>query len=313
MVTNRVYKVLVTTGGAAAANVAAVTAGKYAVLKKDGTVFTAGDTITAGDEFQIVVAGPDGSKVFSDLIRLKDVTTYEKQVYRARVEQVVTAVPDTPVAGQEYTLSILDYSDKEILQRRQNKRSYSVIAATGETATTLAGKFRTNINNDPAVSVTASGSGANIVLTADAVETTPNIIGEFQPQIFFDVFFSATDAEAYLTKFGTVTKTTPPDYGSGNYDQIRRLEQRGQGYVGVTNRTHFPVESGQYLSVLGTTYDVLVIQAERTYESNSATFGLVQSPVTLIIAVTAGQSTALEAILTPLIGSAPNEALTVEG
>jgi hypothetical protein len=312
MVTNRVYKVLVTTGGAAQATVAAITAGTYAVIKKDGTVFTAGNTIAQGDEFQIVVGAPDGTRVFSDLIKVRDVNAFEKQVYRAPVEQVLTIVADVPVAGQEYSINIIDYSDKEILQTRQAKKVYTVVA-TDNLAATVATQFRTKINADPNAIVVASGSGANIVLTAKVTESTPNTIGEYSSQTVFDAFGEKVDIYEQYQAFGTKTYTTAPDYGSGTFPQIRKFEQRGQGYIGVTNRTKFPVEAGLYLSVAGTNYDTYIIEAERTYNSNSATFGQVKSPVTLILAVTAGQGTALEAILTPLIGSAPAEGLGVDG
>lgn len=312
MVTNRVYKVLVTTGGAAQATVAAITAGTYAVIKKDGTVFTAGNTITAGDEFQIVVGAPDGTRVFSDLIKVRDVNAFEKAVYAAPVEQVITIVADVPVAGQEYAINIIDNSDKEILQMRQAKKVYTV-TATDNLAATVATQFRTKINADPYAIVVASGSGANIVLTAKVTESTANIIGEYSAQTTFDAFGVEVNVFEQYNAFGTKTYTTAPNYGSGNFAQIRTLEQRGQGYIGVTNRTKFPIEAGQYLSVAGTNYDTYVIEAERTYNSNSATFGLVKSPVSLILAVTAGQGTALEAILTPLIQSAPAEALTIDG
>lgn len=312
-VTNRVFKVLATTGGAAAANVAALTAGKWIVLKKDGTAFAAADTIAAGDTFTVAVGSPSGAIVYSDPFAIKDITSYEKQVFRAKVEQVVTVVADTPVVGAEYSLLINDKSDKEILPCRQNIRRYTVLATTGETAATIAAKFIAKINADPASIVTASGTGANIVLTADAVANTANLVGEYYDQYFFEVAVSQADLYGYFTPWGTVTYTTAADFGSGNFYQVRKLEQRGIGYTGVTNRMLFPVETGDFTSVAGTNYDVYVIEQTNRHESGLYTIGQVKAPISLIIAVTAGQGTALEAILTPLIGSAPNEALTVEG
>lgn len=310
MVNNRVFKVLVTTG-TAAANVAALTAGKFVVLKKDGTAFSAADTITQGDAFKVAVGAPDGSVVFSDLLHLKDITAYQKTAYAARVEQVIDITLGTPVVGQEYEVGLINLSDKEILQRRQNKLVYSEIAATGETATTLAAKFVVDINADPAAFVVATSSGADITLTAKASETTVNIVGQYGQQVFFDAYCSVSDPNYYLTKFGTVVYTTAAGFGSGNYDQIKSLEGQAQGYIGVTNRRLFPIETGQYLSVLGTTYDTYIIEASRTFDSNSATFGKVSAPVSLIIACTSGAGSTLESILSPLIASAPNEALSV--
>ena len=312
-VTNRVFKVLVTTGGAQAANIAGLTSGKYIVLKKDGTPYTAGDTIAAGDTFTVGVGSPNGGIVFGDPIAVKDITAYEKQVYRAKVEQVVTVVADTPVAGTEYSLLVNERSDKEILPMRQAIRRYVIVAVTGETAATLAAKFIARINADPASVVVASGTGANIVLTAKAAPTAANSAGEYDHQNFFSVSTAQGDNFGYFTAWGTVTYTTAPDFGSGSFIQVRRLEQRGIGYTGVTNRTLFPVETGDFLSVAGTNYDVYVIEQQNRHESGVYTIGQVKAPISLIIAVTAGQGTALEAILNPLIASAPNEALSVEG
>src|SRR5882757_4853508 len=309
-VTNRVFKVLATTGGAAAANVAALTSGKYIVLKKDGTAFAAADTIAAGDTFTIAVGSPNGGVVYSDPFALKDITAYEKQVFRAKVEQVVTIVTGTPVAGAEYSLLVNDKSDKEILPCRQNIRRYTVVAAgSGETDATIAAKFIAKINADPASIVVASGTTNNVVLTAKAIANTANLAGEYYDQYYFEVAISQADVYGYFTPWGTVTYTTAPDYGSGNFWQVRTLEQRGIGYTGVTNRTLFPVETGDFLTVAGTNYDVYVIEQQNRHDSNVYTIGQVKAPISLIIAVTAGAGTALEAILSPLIASAPNEAL----
>jgi len=296
MVTNRVYRVLAT-NGTEAASVAALTAGQYVILKEDGSKLATADTITDEDFFTIVVKAPNGELVFSSRLRGKDIKQVNNGAYRARVEQVSTVTVAAPTAGQEYNLAIINTSDKEILTMRQNKRSYSVPAVVGETATTLADKFRTKINDDPASVVTASGSGASIILTADSIASTADLIGEYQSQYTFEVFLSEVNNFGYALAFGSVAATTAADPGAGNFDQVRTLEQRGQGYVGVTNRTKWPVEPGLYTTVSGVNYDVIIVEAEREYESNSATFGLVQSPVSVIIPVTSGAGVALLALI----------------
>lgn len=309
MVTNRVYKVLVTTGGAQAANLAAITAGKYCILKKNGTVYTAGDTINASDTFTIAVGDPSGNIVFSDPIQIKDITSFAKQAYAARVEQVVTVVTGTPVAGIEYTLLINDRSDKEILPCRQALRRYTVLATSADTDATIAASFAAKINADPASVVTASVSTNTITLTAKSVETQANLAGEYYKQIFFAVTLDAVDLYGFYQAWGTVTYTTAPNFGAGNFEQVRTLEQRGIGYTGVTNRMLFPIESGNFLSVPGTNYDVYVIENSNRHATGLETLGDARTPVSTIIAVTAGQGTALEAILTPLIASSPAETL----
>ncbi len=78
--------------------------------------------------------GSGGELVFSSRIRGKDIKNLNSEVYRARTEQVTTVDLSAPVAGQEYTISVIDTSDKEILTNRQNKRSYTHTAGAGETA-----------------------------------------------------------------------------------------------------------------------------------------------------------------------------------
>jgi len=309
MVTNRVYKVLVTTGGVQAANLAAITAGEYCILKKDGTIYTAGNTIAQSDTFTIAVGDPSGGIVFSDPIQVKDITSYAKQAYAAKVEQVVTVTTDTPVAGLEYSLLINDRSDKEILPMRQSLRRYTVLASSTDTATTIAASFVAKITADPASIVTAANAAAVITLTAKSVASTANLASEYYDQYFFAVEASVVDIYGYFQAYGTVVYTTAADFGSGNFYQVRNLEQRGLGYTGVTNRTAFPVETGNYLSVSGTNYDVYVIENSNRHATGLETLGDTRSPVSTIIAVTAGAGAGIEAILTPLIGSSPAETL----
>lgn len=308
-VTNRVYKVLVTTG-TAAANIAAITAGKFLITKKDGTTYTAGDTIAASDTFQIIVGDQAGSPVFSDPIAVKDITSFSKKVYTAKVEQVVTVTLGTPVAGQEYSLLVNNQSDKEILPMRQNLRRYTVVASSSDTATTLATSFFNKVNADPASVVVATNPSAGVVvLTAKAVANTSNNVGEFYDQTFFAAELSSIDNNGYFQAWGSIAATTAPVFGSGNFYQVRTLEQYGLGYTGITNRILFPQDIPNYLSVSGTNYDVYIIESQNKHESGLETLGRVISPITTVIAVTTTAATAFEAILAPLIQSAPTETL----
>lgn len=308
-VTNRVYKVLVTTG-TAAANIAAITAGKYVITKKDGTAYSAADTIAASDTFQIVVGDPAGQTVFSDPIKVKDITSFQKQAFAAKVEQVITVATGTPVAGTEYSLLVNNLSDKEILPMRQNIRRYTVLATSTDTAATVATAFFNKVNADPASAVTATnGTPGQVALTAKAVANTTNNVGEYYDQTFFQAEISSVDINGYFQTWGTVTATTAPNFGSGNFYQVRTLEQFGLGYTGITNRMGFPVDIPNYLSVSGTNYDIYIIESNQSHESGLETVGRVYAPVTTIVAVTNGSTSGFEAILAPLIQSAPTETL----
>lgn len=297
MVTNRVFKVLAT-NGTQMANLADTGAGEYLVIDESGATVTADTVLDKDDKVQVVVNDASGQKVFSDKIRVGDITAYNVQDYTAKVEQVVTITLATPVAGIEYSVSIIDKSDKEILQHRQNKRTYNVIAATGETVTTLGDKFRAAINADTASTVTASGT-TTLILTAKSVASTANIVGEYPAQYFFEAFSTSIDNTVYPIPFpkasGTVVYTTAPNFGSGNAYQVRRLEQASMGYKGITNRTKFPAPTPVYLSTIGVNYDVAVLEFDNTHDTNVVVEGEKRAPISLIVAVTAdaGDSTIL--------------------
>jgi len=299
MVTNRVFKVKAT-NGVTMTSLADTTVGRYLVIKEDGSTVVAATPLDREDKIQIVVNTAVG-KDFGDKIRVGDITSYLTQAYAARVEQVTTLTPGTIVAGQEYTVSVILKSDKEILQARQNKRTYTVVAVTGETATTLVAKFVAQINADQASSVTASGT-TTLVLTAKPVSA--DRLNETEQQNVFDVFASVIDPTTYPIgfpqAFGTIVATTAPSFGQGQYTQLVRLEQLSQGYKGNTNRTLFPANPVISQLTAGGTYDVAVIESDNRHDTNVVVEGEKHAPITTIVAVTAGASAGLFAIFARL-------------
>lgn len=302
MVTNRVFKVLAT-NGTAMTNFADATAGRYLIIKEDGSTVTATTALDRDEKVQLVV-NVAGTKVYSDKFRPADITAYNTEAYAAKTEQVVTVTPGTPVADMEYTVAIINKSDKEILQMRQDKRTYTIKAAVGETATTLVTKFKDLINADPASVVVASGT-ATLILTAKSVAGDADIVGNYPSQYIFDVFLKVTNPAAIYRDpqgFGSQV-TTGPAFGNGQYFQIAKLEKEQLGYTGVTNRTKFPVEVGQFTAVAGTNYDVAVLEIDNRHDTNSVTEGEKRAPISLIVAAQAGSSAGLFAIFARLAGS----------
>jgi hypothetical protein len=300
MVTNRVFKVLAT-NGTAMTNLADATAGRYLIIKEDGSTVTATTALDRDEKVTLVVNAPNGAKIYSDRIRVGDITSYNAKAFVARAEQVVTVTPGTPTEGIEYTVAIVNKADKEILQMRQDKRTYTVKAATGETATTLVGKFIAAINADPASAVVASGT-ATLILTAKSVADTADLVASYPNQIVFEVFLRAVNPVSIwsqATGFGSQV-TVAPNFGAGNFSQINTLEREQLGYTGVTNRTKFPREGGAITTVAGTNYDVAVLEVDNRHDTNSVTDGEVRSPQSLIVAAQAGASAGLFAILARL-------------
>lgn len=295
MVANKVEKLLVT-NGTAGASVAALTTGQYVALVQGKDANT---PLVEGDKFQLAVKKLNDQVMYTDVIKTKDIVSVQVQPYRAPVAQVVTVTFDAPVAGNSYVLSIVDKADKEILQRRQDKRTFSITAAEGETAATLAEKFRGLIGNDQAATVTAGGTGASLTLTG---KTQPvDAAGLPGLQHYFEVFLYQVDAlgviYGQMSPTGTITQTTDVDFGSGTYVQVKEIERFAQGYEGYLNRTKFPVEIYPSDLAASATYDLVVIAYDNNYWSNSTVSGKVDSPIEIVIAVPAGATTALEALL----------------
>ena len=193
---------------------------------------------------------------------------------------------------------------------RQNLRRYTILASSSDTAATLATALYNSVNADPASVVVATNPSAGVVvLTAIAVANTYNNIQQYYDQVFFAAELNSVDLNGYFQAWGSVVYTTAPTFGSGNFYQVRTLEQRGLGYTGQTNLTLFPADIPNYLSVSGTNYDVYIIENYNKHESGLETLGRVASPITTIIAVTNGSASTFESILAPLIQSAPTETL----
>lgn len=290
MVANKVEKLLVTSG-TSGATVAALTAGQFIALVQGKDANT---PIESNDKFQLAIRKLNGSVQYTDVIKAKDIISVQVKPYQAPVAQVTTITFTAPVVGSVYVLSIIDKADKEILQRRQDKRTFTVTALTGETAITLAGKFRALIQGDESASVIAGGTGATLTLTGktDAVDAAGNI----GLQHYFEAFLYGQDALGNQTKFGTIVETTDVNFGSGTYNQLKELERYTQGYEGYLNRTKFPVEAYPSDLAVASTYNLVVIGYDNNYWSNSTVSGKVDSPIEIVIAVS-GATTALEALL----------------
>lgn len=291
MVTNRVDKILVGTG-AQAATVAAATAGQYVALVEGEANNT---PITDESIFQLVLRKQDGSLKYSDRIKGSDIRSVKLEAPQAVVEQEIEVTMDTPVAGYEYRLTIIDKSDKEVLQRRQDKRTYQVVAAVGETDATLAAKFEDMINGDTDAGFTATAAAGVLTIEAKPKVTVANAAGQFGIQHYLEVALAQVSALEPYTAFGTVVESVAPDFGSGTFPQVREMEADSAGYEGYLNRTQFPVEQYPYDSLAANTYSLLVIEFDHNYWSNSVAHGKVDSPITLVFA-SSGATTELEAL-----------------
>lgn len=298
MVANKVEKLLVTSG-TTAATVAALAAGQHIALVQ-GKANNA--PIVKGDKFQLAVKKLNGEMMYTDVIKADDIVKVQLNKYSAPTNQTFTVTLTTANVGSTYTLSVIGKADKEIFGQRQDKVTASVTAVTGDTVTTLAAKLVAVINGAKASRVTASNAAG--VITLVAKKDSADAAGLPGLQHFVEVFISETDALGATKRGGTVANTVPVNFGTGTLEQVKEIERYAQGYEGYLNQTKFPVIQYPSDLVAGRTYDLLVISYDNNYWSNSTVAGKVDSPIEIVVAVTAGATTALETLFAAFLPSA---------
>lgn len=190
-----------------------------------GLLIGANVALVEGTKFFIAQKRNGGISKFTSSVFSKNTTT--KRAYTAQVKQVSTIALAgyTPVVGDTVAIKVIEttpgYEQFPVVV-------YNYIVKTGDTPTIIATNLRAIINkadslenNDDKKFVTASGSAANVVLTAD--------------------FFGSSFRVAFPGKLygsATATLTTPYKRGSGFYDEVANAEFEGQVYEGVT--TQYP-------------------------------------------------------------------------
>lgn len=171
----------------------------------------------------------------------------------------------------------------------------------------------------PYQGTSATVANANVgkmsVVTAYGIKLTGLAIPfnniDYYQKVSFDAGLSPING--VIGDQATHTVATKMSYGSGYYQQIRDMEYKAQGYLGVTNRTAFPNDELQYTSLFkyssSENYHLIVIEHfdEHTfYLENQG-----KSPVATVIAIPDGdQATANAQVID---GADENFAYTLSG
>jgi len=159
-------------------------------------------------------------------------------------QQVTVTIPSTGAVDKMLTVKI---TDLEQGHQPFNRRSYQVEAKSSDTDAEVAQKFadaineaEDQINGFEGASVSASTSGADLILTA-------NQVGDI-----FDVATRNFDP--------SITTNTNPTDGVGTYEQVSKYEQNDRGtlgnYVQSTNLLGSLPEDPEYAHPSGE-YDLL--------------------------------------------------------
>ena len=297
--------------------------GEVVVLDKYFKVLAAGSTIADTDIIYICqgtgttydYVNEAGTSVttnrkilLSDPIEGKLVKKYTGISYAAKAEQVTTITPDTPVLGTEYLVRIV-YKDMNE-HPGQFTQTYRAIADGVDVDANLIDHLIAKINGHKGARVVASGS-TTLILTGKPIPectTSVNDLEEFR-MVEFEAFINkVSTTTGRWEDSGSVAYTSAADYGSGTWEMVRDMEKRALPYLGVTNFTMFPVKQPDMRTVKSTTYDLIVIEHDKSYISPDNQY-IKQAPLTTVIAfvvpTTGTQETSVLAVLNPWMASCP--------
>jgi len=279
--------------------------GEIVVLDKNKNVLAGGATIADSDTIFIVQAvsktfdytNEAGSAVtgarkhlVSDPIKGINVRKYLGKAHTVKAEQTIAydITGMTPVVGTEYIVRLVYKDIKE--HPGQFTQTYRYVSTTA-TLDTFGDALVAKINAHTGRRVQASYDSGGDVITLTAKEipqccTSLNDIDEFT-MVEAVALFKYVASDGSWTQFPststtiTYTATTP---GSGNWEQIRDIEKAAKGYLGNTNKTHFPVLSKEWETVVDETYDMVIIEHDQPYRAPNNQ-GYETAPATTIIAV----------------------------
>ena len=334
---NRVNKVLIgldvsrtgslaLAGGASAGN---LVAGEIVVLDKDMKIASAGVTISDTDTLYIIQGTSEtytfknadtGAAItsarrfrISDAIEGRLVKKYSGISYAAKAEQVdtLTSTGISTTAGTEYVLRIVYKDINE--HPGQFTQTYRYIALTGGDADDIFDGLTAAVNADSGARVVASHSTPAVTLTGlPRPECTTNLndLDEFK-MVRFDTFLNVVTSTGLWEEAAMSTgiaKTTPTDEGSGIWEVIRDLENRALSNEGIDNRTHYPVIKPTLDTVVDATYDLVIIDSDKSYLSSDNQY-VKSQPYTTVVAIpvpsSGTQMIDVLAVLNPWMASLP--------
>jgi hypothetical protein len=225
----------------------------------------------------------------SDPIQGKNVKSYTGLGYSVATQQVSTFTTTfTPVVGTEYILRIVY---KDIWEHPgQFTATYRYVSTTATLGTFL-DAFVAKINKHTGRRIVAStNSTSTLVLTGLPIPqctTGLNDLDKFTIvsfKAFFD-YVSTTAPKGYWTTVDNtaLVETTAPYSGVGMWESVRDEEREAWGYLGITNRTHYPIILPDASAVVGATYNIVTIEHDSDYLSPDNQY-VKQTPLTTRIA-----------------------------
>lgn len=267
-------------------------------LNTAGTSVVAGDIVLINAETGAVIATTDlttdasapkaiqfgYAKSATDIVKTQIIgrqnttnISYSDDVAKTEASVVLDWTGVTVSAGKRYVIRII-YRD--IYEHPgQFTHTYEVVAASGETIDTLADKFYTKINAHAGARVVATkdANADTLTLTAKVVDgpeagiATKEAITPYS-QVQMKVVAYYTDPSSLLSRsyneiVGLTITNTESKPGKGNPFVVRDREQAALGYKGITYRTEWPVIKPELNVDLSKTYDTLIVEFNKVYQS----------------------------------------------
>ena len=195
---------------------------------------------------------------------------------KSEATSVIDFTGVTPVAGYRYVVRVI-YNDL-YEHPGQYTHSYEAIAATGETAITLATKIGKRIAAHKGARVTVVDDAAG-ELTLTAKEVVLNGFGTQGKEAITPYSQVQMKVVAYWSNpssvFGSTFNAIPgieittadSKPGKGNPYIVRDREQAALAYKGITYRTTWPVIKPELTVNLAKSYDTIVLEFAKDYQS----------------------------------------------
>lgn len=201
---------------------------------------------------------------------------YSAYAAKTEASSVIDFTNVTPVSGHRYVVRVI-YNDL-YEHPGQYTHSYEAIAATGETAITLATKIGNKIKAHKGARVTVVDDAAGTI-TLTAKEVVLNGFGTQGKEAITPYSQVQMKVVAYWSNpssiFGSTFNaipgieitTTDSKPGKGNPYIVRDREQAALAYKGITYRTTWPVIKPELTVNLAKSYDTIVLEFAKDYQS----------------------------------------------
>jgi len=339
----RPYKILIQKNGVEhdAASVSVLDDGEIAVVKQDGSILTAGDTIS-DSEFIYIVQGTADAPKFSAKIKGASVKKYTGSAAATAVEQISFIGSNgtvggmeggTPLDNQEYSLHlVIKGLDKDLYSKRQLRKSFHYTTDGGATEEELVDGLLASLAADSMIQLAGSTKTGAVIEVSKVGTAGIKLEGlavakgayDEEEQVIFEIaldkgFTIATQVDelGYIYVDGAAPTTTDaassaPTRGNGTYNHVSDLEEFAQGFNGITNKTGFPIPAYPKYAVAGTEYDLFVIEHDSVHASGNLEQAVAAPLMTIVACIKRGDDSAtakggvvLEAALNPYMASTP--------